>query len=357
MSHLKKAICLIYPSPPPFGGMATQGDLLKKHLSLQGETIIQLATNQMPQFFQKTIGKIPGFRTCVRIIFFYLMLMSALKRSRTIHILACSHLYYYLHVLPVVFLGKLTRPRVMVNYRGGEAQVFFKGMAGRTLVMLRWADVITVPSGYLKEIFDRLQVTTKIVPNLIETRHFSFSPPQIKDEVRFVCTRNFEDYYDVATTVIAFANVKKDLENASLTLVGDGTQRENLQDLVNRLCLSHCIEFKGKVSQEQMPQCLASHDIFVNSSVVDNYPISILEAFACGLPVVSTAAGGIPYLIEDGKTGLLVPPGNAGELARKMILVATTPKLANQLALQGKVAAQSHTWEKIWPKLKAAYDA
>lgn len=355
MAKLNKSICLVYPSPPPFGGMATQGNLLQKKLVDEGLKVIHVATNRNPPILGKILDEIPVIRTAARLIPFYFSFFIALIHCRTIHILGCSHLYYYLHILPVICLGQVFGRRVMVNYRGGEAATFFKGIAGKTIGFLKKADIVTVPSGYLQNIFRKLGVKTTIVPNLVETDRFLYSAPTFKDHIRFICTRNFEDYYDVATTIKSFARVKKNLVSATLTLVGDGTLKYSLENLIKELEIEDSVVFKGKLEQEDMAVCLRGHDIFINSSVVDNYPISILEAFASGLPVISTSAGGIPYLVESGLTGLLVKPGDDKGLAKEMIRLARDEPLAKRLAKNAKLVADTHSWEKIWPRLKAEY--
>lgn len=352
---LIKNLLIIAPSPPPFGGMATQANLLSDKLKQQGIHVVKVSTNSMPKFFKRVFGDIAGVRTVIKTFYYFFTLIKSVYKSDVIHILACSHLYFFINVIPAIIIGKLFKKRIVVNYRGGEAKLFFNGSGKYAKNILNNADAFIVPSAYLKSVFDDLNIRSSIIPNIADIDSFSFSPPDYSASVKFVCTRNFEYYYDVATLIRAFAIVRRKLRESSLTLIGDGSLKKELLNIVSEYGLSSCVNFKGRVSPSDMPYVLSQHDIFVNSSIVDNYPISILEAFAIGLPVISTSAGGIPFLIKDGIDGLLVPLGDAKALASEMIRLAKDLSLGRYLAYNGKINASMHSWEHIWLKLKTIY--
>jgi glycosyltransferase involved in cell wall biosynthesis len=96
-------------------------------------------------------------------------------------------------------------------------------------------------------------------------------------------------------------------------------------------------------------------DICLNSSRVDNQPVSILEAFACGLPVVTTAVGGIPYMVTDREDALLAPNDNPDELAAQMTILLCDPDLGNRLVRNAHSRILEHSWENVYRKLRALY--
>jgi glycosyltransferase involved in cell wall biosynthesis len=96
-------------------------------------------------------------------------------------------------------------------------------------------------------------------------------------------------------------------------------------------------------------------DVFVNPSLVDNMPISILEALASGVPVVSTQVGGIPFLVEHGTHALLVPPGNAEAMAAAVLEVLHNPMRALELTRAGRDCAEQYTWANVRPRLFGVY--
>jgi glycosyltransferase involved in cell wall biosynthesis len=95
--------------------------------------------------------------------------------------------------------------------------------------------------------------------------------------------------------------------------------------------------------------------LFLNPSLVDNMPISVLEALASGVPVVSTRVGGVPYIVEHGKTALLVPPGDAGAMARALLELLGNPAQAERLARAGRESVHQYTWLNVRPRLLDLY--
>jgi glycosyltransferase involved in cell wall biosynthesis len=116
-----------------------------------------------------------------------------------------------------------------------------------------------------------------------------------------------------------------------------------------RLGVLNRIVFTGGVPKADVPGWLARGDIFLNTATIDNTPISVLEAMATGLPVVSTSVGGIPYLIEDGHNGILVPPGDADAMAEAVKRVLTEPGLAAHISRNGRAKAETFGWDDVLP--------
>ena len=352
---MKNSVCIIAPTPPPFGGMTTQARLLSDYLLFENARVIYVKTNWMPKTFRRLFENIRIIRTILNVFFYFLFLIIACNRCKVVHIFACSNAYYYLHVIPSILITKLFKKRLIINYRGGEAAKFFHGFSRHTLLLMKLADAVAVPSGYLQHIFKELGIVTTIIPNISQVEKFIYREPNFGNRISFICTRNFERYYDVTTAVKAFSLARNHIKNATLTLVGDGSLKTEIKNIVKKLSLSRVVKFAGHVSPQQMPHYLSSHDIFVNSSVVDNYPISILEAFAVGLPLISTTAGGIPYLVTNMKNGILVKPGDIEALSNAMVSLAKNISLCKRLSKNAKQTADLHSWEKICPKLKKIY--
>jgi len=348
-------LAIIAPTPPPFGGVANQAILLEKLLRKSRVDVYKIPTNRSPAFIELLIGRIPGFRTFVRELSFLTRIFATYFKCDVVHILACSHLYFFLNVIPSILLARLFRKFVLVNYRGGEAHAFFNGFGKRFVWVLRKANRVTVPSEYLRKVFEDFHIDSLVIPNIIDLHLFAFRLPTQNNKTRFICTRNFESYYDVPTVVRAFRIVKDTLIDAKLTLIGDGSQKPELDFLLKQLQLESSVKILGRVDQHEIPKYLVTEDIFVNPSIVDNYPNSILEAFACGLPVVTTSAGGIPYLVKNGTNGLLVNPGDYEAMARAMIRLSKDHELCLKLAKAGKATADNHSWSAVWPQLRRVY--
>jgi len=106
---------------------------------------------------------------------------------------------------------------------------------------------------------------------------------------------------------------------------------------------------------EQLPDLYRSADLMLNPSTVDNMPISILEALASGIPVVSTDVGGVPFVVEDGSTALLIPPRCPAEMATAALRILGEPALAARLRAAGIDAAKRHAWTQVRGQLFSVY--
>lgn len=168
-------------------------------------------------------------------------------------------------------------------------------------------------------------------------------------------SRNLEPIYDNETAIRAFSIVRQTYPDAQLTIAGSGPQAELLTALVQALELGDSVSFVGRLDPDEMAHAYREADISINPSRVDNMPVSILEAMASGTPVVSTAVGGVPFLVEDRKTALLVPPGSPEAMADAIKQIMEDASLADCLAANGLQEVQKYTWPKTWPLLAAVY--
>lgn len=110
------------------------------------------------------------------------------------------------------------------------------------------------------------------------------------------------------------------------------------------------VEFTGKLKKKEWVQLSTQFDIFLNTSNIDNTPVSVIEAMALGLPVISTNVGGIPYLIGNGKSGILVPPDNPTLMANAIERLIEKPIQAAAIAAAARQKAESFDWELIKQK-------
>ena len=152
----------------------------------------------------------------------------------------------------------------------------------------------------------------------------------------------------------AFALVQRRLPDVALTLVGTGSQEPALKALVADLGLRG-VTFVGAVAPAQIAAHYAAADLYVQTPAVDNMPLSILEAFASGLPVVSTGVGGVPALVTDGIDGLLAPDNDADAVAARIIELIERPDYARQLAAAACERSAQYDWRRVRDSWLAVY--
>jgi glycogen synthase len=153
--------------------------------------------------------------------------------------------------------------------------------------------------------------------------------------------------YDVGTAIRAFAIVRKRHPDARLTVAGSGPARAKLEALAVELGLADGVTFCGSLENREISTLYASASLMLNPSTVDNMPISILEAWASGVPVVSTNVGGVPYLVDDGRNALLVDPRRPDAMADAALRVLESHTLASSLAKAGRAAAERCAWPYV----------
>jgi glycosyltransferase involved in cell wall biosynthesis len=141
---------------------------------------------------------------------------------------------------------------------------------------------------------------------------------------------------------------------AQLVVLGDGPQRKQLERHARELNLE-TVKFQGFVERSEMPRHYADADLFLNTSSIDNMPVSILEAFAVGLPVVTTDAGGIPCMVTEGVTGLVAQVNDHSALAEKILNLIESPDQTRRLSRNGRDEVAKYTWDAVGPQWISIY--
>lgn len=349
-------IGLIGPLPPPSGGMANQTRQLAELLQQEGIAVTLIQTNA--SYCPVWAGKIRGVRAIFRLFPYLMRIWLSAKNIRLFHVMANSGWSWHLYAAPVIWIAWLRRKPVIINYRGGEAEKFFNRSFFWVQPSLNRAWAIVVPSGFLQGIFKKFGFDTVIVPNIINLDRFSVQTGKRagkKSSPHIIVTRNLEPIYDITSAIRAFALIRASLPMARLTVAGSGPERSMLEHLVTDIGLGGSVRFTGRLDNEMLPALYQEADVMINPSLVDNMPISILEALASGVPVVSTDAGGIPFLVTHGKNALLVPPARPDTMAEAVLRVLHDPILADHLTEEGLKLAQEYTWSNVRDRLLAVY--
>ena len=157
---------LVGPVPPPNGGMAMQTSQLARLLAGEGVVEKLLPTN--PPYRPAFVAAIPGLRSLFRLVPYLLAVWRLAGRVDVIHLMANSGWSWQLFAAPVLWLSRFRGTPVIVNYRGGEAQVYFQRSFRRVRPSLRQAALVVVPSGYLQSVFGDFGETTRVIPNIID---------------------------------------------------------------------------------------------------------------------------------------------------------------------------------------------
>jgi glycosyltransferase involved in cell wall biosynthesis len=348
---------LVGPMPPPFGGMANQTRQLQALLESEGIRVSLVRTNAA--YRPKTIARIRGARAFFRIIPYLLKLWAITGRVDIVHIMANSGWSWQLFATPAVWIGWLRGKPVVINYRGGEARKYLRKSINRVRPTIARANVVVVPSEYLKTVFREFGLDAQIVSNIIDLTRFkprNRGTPSPSTSTHLVVTRNLEPIYDIPTALHCVSILRSSVPNIRLSIAGSGPQRAELQNLVTQLKIADIVDFTGKLCPDEMAALYQSADIMLNPTTVDNMPNSVLEALACGVAVVTTNVGGIPYIVEDGKTALLVDPGDPAAMAEQVKRLLEDPSLYMTLVSNGLAEVKQYAWTAVRNEWVSIYE-
>ncbi len=246
-------------------------------------------------------------------------------------------------------LRMLGKP-VVLTLHGGSLPEFAARFPGRVRRLLRAADVVTAPSRYLCEALRFAREDIEFVPNAID-RSAYLSRVRGPVQPRIVWLRAFHRIYRPEDAPRVLAAVRKSHPDAVLSMVGsdkDGSLRST-RKAARDLGVEDAVRFTGRVPKEEVPAVLAGHDVFLNTTSVDNTPVSVMEAMASGLCVVSTDAGGVPFLCRHGEDALLAPVGDVPGLAASIVRLLEDPELASRLSGNAREATVAFSWDSVLP--------
>lgn len=326
------------------GGHSVQAQALVTGLRQDGHEVTLLPIDPLFPWPLRWLRRVPYVRTVMNEVL-YVPSLLALRRADVAHVFSASYYSFMLTVAPAILAARALGVPIVLHYHSGEADDHLTHWGMLVHPWLRMVDAIVVPSEFLREVFARHGYDTQVVRNVVDTSRFGFRT-RLPLAPRLLSTRNLEAYYRVDNTIEAFAVLKKRYSDATLTVAGDGSERESLQSLVSTLRVTGIV-FLGWVDPADMPALHERADIFVNSSTLDNQPVSVLEAFAAGTPVVSTPTGDIALLVRHGETGLIVPAGDPVALATAVSRLVDDPGLGRQLASNARHEVDAFTWSRV----------
>lgn len=348
-------VCLVGPSLALVGGQSVQ--LARLAERLRATPGIEVGFIPMNPTLPGPLGwlqRVKLVRTVVTSLAYWLLLLGSVRRYDVIHVFSPSYWAFLLGPVPAMFGARMWRRPVLLNYHSGEAADHLSNW--RTAVpLLRLADRIVVPSGYLRDVFARFGLPATSIHNFVEVESIPYRE-RTHPRPRFLSNRNLEPIYHVACSLRAFAMIQRVMPEASLVVAGDGSERAGLEALVTALGARN-VHFTGRVPPERMAMLLDEADILLNSPRVDNMPLSLIEAQAAGVLIASTSTGGIPYVVENGRTGLLVATDDCEALAAAAMRFLDEPGLAGAVSREARATCvERFSWSSVEAAWRSVYE-
>lgn len=345
-------IAMVAPSLGVLGGQAVQAKVLADHLRADGYEVELVPINPP---FPRGAGWLKRLRF-IRTVAnegLYLPTLRKLRSADVVHVLSASYWSFLLAPLPAIVAARKWGKPILLNYHSGEADDHLAHWGSLVHPWLKMVDKIVVPSVFLRDVFARHGYRAEVIHNIIDTGQFRYRErlPLLPE---FLSVRNFEPHYGVEYTLVAFAMIQTVFPAASLTVAGQGPHEAELKHLAQALALRN-VRFIGAVDPVEMPSLYDRHSVFLNASFVDNQPLSVLEAMASGMPVVSTPIGDIPNMVKDGESATLVPAGDPYAMAKAATLLLEQPQRAALMAQRAKESLVRYDWSKVGPAWADTY--
>jgi glycosyltransferase involved in cell wall biosynthesis len=254
-------------------------------------------------------------------------------------------------------LFRLRKP-VVLGLHGGRLPEFAIEHPRRVRSLLGAAHKVTAPSGFLGHGLQKYCKDINVIPNGIDISRYTFSLRK-HTRPKLIWLRAFHEIYNPTMAVSVLAELSQDFPQVSLEMIGpdkDGCLSA-VEEMAEESGVAHRLSAPGRIEKKDVPRYLNESDIFLNTTNVDNTPVSVVEAMACGLCIVSTNVGGIPYLLEHNKTALLVAPNDPKAMSDAVSRLLTEPNLAEKLSRNARAHAEQFDWEVVLPQWTDIFDS
>ena len=252
-------------------------------------------------------------------------------------------------------LARILALKYIPILHGGNLPYRLKHSEFLSMPIFKYAYKNVSPSLYLAHEFKKYNFDTVYIPNSILVEEIPFKL-RTNMEPKLLWVRAFDKIYNPAMAIKVLAILKASHKNASLCMVGpdkDGSLNQ-AKELAKLLGVAESVTFKGVLPKEQWHQLSENYTVFINTTNIDNMPMSVVEAMALGLPIVSTDAGGLPFLIENGVDGILIPVRDEKLMAEAIVNLLNNPHKAGELSKNARKKAEKFDGNKVktlWNKL------
>lgn len=245
-------------------------------------------------------------------------------------------------------LARLLSIKYIPILRGGNLPKRLDRSRGMSSAIFLHSHVNIAPSNYLKNEFEKRGYLTQYIPNILEIDKYKFKYRNIF-KPNLIWVRAFDYIYNPTLAIKVLGILKKFYPNASLTMVGPikDSSFNDVVKLIEVLQLKDSVKITGVLKKEEWHKIAEKSDIFINTTNIDNTPVSVMEAMALGLPIVSTNVGGLPYLIENNIDGKLVKKNDPKLMYEAINHLLTNNYETIKIVKNARIKSQSFSWKEI----------
>jgi glycosyltransferase involved in cell wall biosynthesis len=345
MAKIEKKIKFIY--------IGNRGSLFGKTPSVQDELT--------PLFSLKyNLISVSGIQNkFFRGLHIFFTLLAHTRSAKFILVDVYSTQNFYFAVLTGLMARLFNKPYICFLH-GGNLPERLKNSPKLSNWLFKNASKIVAPSIFLAKSFRDYGFTVEVIPNMVNLKNYTFESQRDWKSIKLIWVRSFKKHYLPQNAIVLLKSLLDSQIPSELVMVGpdggDGSF-QHVQELISKYKLEPYVKLTGLLPKPDWLKLSKKSNIFVNTTSVDNTPISLIEAMALGLPVISTNVGGIPYLVENQKEALLVSPNNIEEMKMATIEIFKNSNLREDLINSGFEKSKKFDWEVLalkWEQLFAS---
>lgn len=253
--------------------------------------------------------------------------------------------------------GLLNKKIVMTVHGGGVPTKLDSSKASRYKALLNKADLITVPSAFMQQALKKHGMESVLIENIIELSDYQFSQKS-NTRPHILWMRAFSDIYNPLMAIRVVNLLKEKYIDVKMIMAGpDLGMLHETKTLVTQLGLEKHVDFVGFINNRQKNELGVDCDIYISTNKIDNAPVSFLEMWAMGLPVVSTNVGGVPYLLENGVTGMIAKDDDAQDMADAIDALIENQRLAVSIINNARKKVTLYDEENVYIKWEEAINS
>jgi glycosyltransferase involved in cell wall biosynthesis len=321
------------------------GSFLSQYKGTKGVSE-KLCDSDLSQFFDfKLVSK----RRNQVFRLFDMILSSLVFRGNIVHIDVYSGLaFQYADIVSRIV--KFRNINLIMTLRGGALPGFARSNSKKVTQVLKRADYIQSPSKYLINYFSHEGIEIQYLPNPIDLDKFPYDRSNVKP-YSLLWVRAFTSIYNPEIPIYVLKELVGVFPEATLTMVGPdkGMQKEIMQ-LAENLGISKSVDFVGPVRNDELYRYYQTHQVFLNTTSYESFGVAVVEAAACGIPIVSNQVGEIPYLWKDNKEVLFAENNSVAKYVEQVKRIFIDPVLEESLSRNAYLVAQQFDWKKIREK-------
>lgn len=346
-------VLLIAPSLDILGGQAVQATRLMDGMRQVDSVRMKfLPINPRLPGLLRGLQQIRYVRTFSTWLLYLFKLLAAAARCDLLHIFSAGCSSYLLWSVPAIYVGRLYGKKIILNYRDGQCEDHLRNWK-TAKPPLRLVHEIIAPTDFIVDVMAKFGFNARCIPNILDPDRFHY---RRREKLRpiFMTNRILEPLYNVGCILRGFAVIQRRYPNATLAVAHDGVCRPGLERLARDLELRN-VTFLGRVPHDRIPALYDEADIYLTTPNTDCMPGSLLECYASGLPIVATKAGGIPYILVDGQTGLLIPIDDHEALAEAAFRLLEDSELVARLTDNARRECERYRWVHIRDRWTGTY--